>query len=82
MDCIDGPKGLPSHLRVRDPNPERFFHADHELEGVDRVQSEPVRAEKRQIVADLVRSIKFLTSISLMRGRRSTSDIMKRAKLS
>src|SRR5205807_224687 len=53
VDRINRPKGLASHLRVRHAHAEGLFHTDRQFQGVDRVQSEAVWPEKRQIVPDL-----------------------------
>jgi hypothetical protein len=54
MNGIDRAKGAACHFRIRDADTESFFHTDGELQRVDRIKTEPVRAEKGQVIADLL----------------------------
>ena len=65
-------------LGIRHAHAKRFLHADDELEGINGIQAKPLRAEKGRssaISSAVTCSMRFLTSISLMRVRRSGSDI-------
>ena len=78
VDCIYSLKRFASYFRAWHTDPKCFFHAHHQLQRIDGIQTETVRAKKRKIIPNLFRvtcSIKFFTSISLMRVRRSGSPI-------
>ena len=45
---------LPATSEFGDADAESLFHAHHQLERVDRVQAQTVRAEKRKVVSNLI----------------------------
>ena len=50
---IHADEGAPGNLRVRGRHSKIFLNGDGKLEGVDRVEGKPVRAEKKGVVTDL-----------------------------
>src|SRR5262249_49159945 len=54
VNSIDRPEGLPGHLGGGHTHSKGLFHADDQLQSVDRVQAEAVRSKKREVVPDLI----------------------------
>src|SRR5207237_4446576 len=48
VDCIYGLKGFASYFRAWHTDPKCFFHAHHQLECVDGIQTETVRTKTRK----------------------------------
>lgn len=53
MDCIHAAESGAGDFGIWDADAKRFFHADHELKGVNGIKPEAAGPEEWEIVADL-----------------------------
>ena len=55
VNRVHGPEGFRRDLGIRDADAKSLLHADHELKGIDGIETKATGSEKGEVIADLIR---------------------------